>query len=96
MKEVCRALPITEWERIHLQGVLLYFRIWYKPEPVTTQSSRNEYGHIYAPFGSGGRNGREGKSSCGLMPQTTKATGGLQLEQGNFQFSAGDMMLSQR
>lgn len=27
MKEVCRALPVTEWERrLHLQGMLLYFR----------------------------------------------------------------------
>lgn len=68
----------------------------YKPEPVTNQSSKNECGHIYFPFGCGGGNGREGKSSCGLMPQTTKATGGLQLQQGNFQFSARDTMLSLR
>lgn len=69
-----RGLPVTKWERrTHLQGVLVYFRIRYKPEPVTHhQSPGNEYGHIYTPFGSGGGNDREGKSSCGLTPQTAR------------------------
>ena len=49
-----RALPVAEQERgIHLQGMLLYCRVWYKPESVTNQSSRNACGHIYTPFGSG-------------------------------------------
>lgn len=96
MKEVCRALPVAERERrMHPQGTLLYFRIWYKPELVAHQSSGNGYGHIYTPFGSGGGNGREGKSSCGLMPQTATATGGLRPEQGSSHFSAGDTVLSQ-
>lgn len=42
-----------------------------------------------------GRQRREGKSSCGLMPQTATATGGLRPEQGSRHFSAGDTVLSQ-
>lgn len=91
VKEVCGALPISEWER----RMLLYFKIWYKPEPVTNQSSGNEYGHIYTPFGSGGGNCREGKSSCGLTWQAAKATAGSRLQHGSLQFSTQDMMLSQ-
>lgn len=41
-------------------------------KPVTNQSSRKEYGHIYTPFGSGGGNSREGENSRGPTPQTTK------------------------
>lgn len=96
MKEVCRALPITKWERRKcLQGTLLYFRMWCKPEPVTTQTSGNQCEHIYTPSGCGEGNGRERKSSCGLTLQIAKATGGSQIKQGSLQFSTGDMMPSQ-
>lgn len=61
----------------HQLGKETAHRIWYKPEPVTNQSSRNEHGHIYDLFGSEQIKGREGKSSCGLTPQTTKDTRGL-------------------